>query len=120
MKLIGYWMGSLLDAGLPLPQELSGEASESVRDALCAYLRGGRLFETYRGFSWCRFHCGTEDQEIGCREFTDGEWVWPEGLVHYVREHGVLLPEEFIARATSGTEIGGSDANYTASLDFWI
>jgi hypothetical protein len=23
---------------------------------------------------------------MGYREFTDGRWVWPEGLVHYVQE----------------------------------
>jgi hypothetical protein len=120
MKRIGYWMESLLEENLPLPQELVGMMSDSVRDAVCAYLRGGRRFEVYLGFSWCRFHCAADDREMGCREFTDGEWVWPEGLVHYVSVHGVLLPEEFIARATSGGMVGGADGSTTASLDFWI
>jgi len=33
---------------------------------------------------------------MGHREFTDGTWVWPEGLVHYVERHGLPLPEEFL------------------------
>lgn len=32
---------------------------------------------------------------------SDGTWLWPEGLSHYVREHGVVLPEEFVVHALS-------------------
>lgn len=39
---------------------------------------------------------------MGSRELTDGEWVWPEGLSHYVREHGVGLPEQFISHVLAG------------------
>src|SRR5688572_4274328 len=122
MKLIGYWMGSLLDGNLPVPQELVGEMSDSVREAVCAYLRDGKLFETYCGLSWCRFDCGVDDREMGHREFTDGEWVWPEGLVHYVSVHSVSLPEEFIAHATSGKMVDEASHSHgrRASLDFWV
>jgi hypothetical protein len=34
---------------------------------------------------------------MGCRCLTDGIWVWPEGLAHYVDFHDVYLPEEFIS-----------------------
>jgi len=57
---------------------------------------------------------------MGSREFTDGERVWPEGLVHYVSTHSILLPEEFVVRATSGRMVDGADHSRTASLDFWI
>jgi len=31
---------------------------------------------------------------------------WPEGLAHYVREHQVILPDEFVAQALSrGTPV---------------
>ena len=112
-------MGSLQDCHLPLPQELVGDMSASVRNAVSAYLKGGRLFETWRGHSWCRFRCGIDDCEMGCREFTDGEWVWPEGLAHYVEAHGVLLPEDFVSRAmaTQSAQPGGSDK---VSLEFWV
>jgi hypothetical protein len=36
---------------------------------------------------------------MGSRELTDGLWIWPEGLSHYVRAHGIILPEEFVAHA---------------------
>jgi hypothetical protein len=34
--------------------------------------------------------CGVAN---GSAEFTDGTYVWPEGLAHYVDEHHVRLPE---------------------------
>jgi hypothetical protein len=36
---------------------------------------------------------------MGSSELTDGFWRWPEGLSHYVRHHGIILPEEFMAQA---------------------
>jgi hypothetical protein len=119
MKIIGYWMASLLDEHLPLPQEFVGHWRDDVRDVVCNYLENGALFETYRGHDCCRFLCGTPCEEMGNCEFTDGEWVWPYGLVHYVRHHSVVLPSEFVATATSGgdrkTFVKGD-----ATLDFWI
>jgi hypothetical protein len=120
MKLIGYWMANLHDSHLPLPQELVGETPASVQDTVCRYLTYGNLFATYRGLSWCRFYCGAEGSEMGHREFTDGEWVWPECLVHYVREHSVLLPDEFVASASSGSVASVLGDDHSATLDFWI
>jgi hypothetical protein len=75
MKLIGYWMNDLREQDLPLPQELVGEMPASDREAVHSYLNCGDVFETYRGFSWCRFRCGIEHDKMGHREFTDGVWV---------------------------------------------
>ena len=33
---------------------------------------------------------------MGSTDQTDGEWVWPKGLAHYIEHHSVALPEEFI------------------------
>lgn len=32
----------------------------------------------------------------GCRDLTDGYYLWPEGLAHYVLDHSVRLPTEFL------------------------
>jgi hypothetical protein len=64
---------------------------------LIAYLKTGATYETWRGLSHCRFQCGVDDREMGCRDFTDGLWIWPEGLYHYIETHDIRLPEEFIA-----------------------
>jgi hypothetical protein len=49
------------------------------------------------GYSFCRFACGTPDEDMGSSDCDDGEWVWPAGLAHYVERHAVRLPGELIA-----------------------
>jgi hypothetical protein len=39
------------------------------------------------------------DKQNGSGEFTDGTYAWPEGLAHYVYDHKVRLPEEFVRHA---------------------
>jgi hypothetical protein len=118
MKLIGYWMNDLREPDLPLPQELVGEMPAPDREAVCKYFNSAQVFESYRGYSWCRFHCGVEYKAMGFREFTDGTWAWPEGLAHYVHVHNVILPDEFIrsAKENSPKVHDGTPAN----LDFWV
>jgi hypothetical protein len=120
LKCIGYWMESLRDDRLPLPQELVGEMPATVRNAVCKYLSEGYLFATYRGYSQCRFRCGASGEQMGYREYTDGEWVWPEGLLHYIRAHNVIVPEGFVASATSQRPKKEVSENAPTSLDFWI
>ena len=40
----------------------------------------------------------------GSREFTDGTWLWPEGFSHYVENHQVRPPAEFVAWALAHYE----------------
>jgi hypothetical protein len=41
----------------------------------------------------------------GAGEWTDGVYLWPEGLSHYVREHAVRLPVVIVEHIRRG---GGS------------
>ena len=49
------------------------------------------------GFSPCRF-CGAAN---GSAERTDGAYLWPEGLAHYLRDHGVRPPVSVIRHIIS-------------------
>lgn len=49
------------------------------------------------GFSLCRI-CGCRN---GGTELTDGVYVWPDGLAHYVTEHDVRLPDVFVQHVLS-------------------
>lgn len=60
------------------------------------YLRSGQELNALLGYSYCRFRCGIGDSDLGCRDLTDGVWVWPEGLWHYAEAHEVALPDEFL------------------------
>ena len=121
LKAIGLWIQTLADEERPAPQELVGQLPSQVRTALASYLSGGLRLVQCRGYSWCRFECGAKDSEMGSWDLTDGTWVWPEGLAHYVAVHGVILPEEFVERALSGTAptrpCVESPQNY--DFDYW-
>jgi hypothetical protein len=90
-----------------------------VREAVAAYLDAGAQHEQYRGYSWCRYGCG----DNGSSELTDGAWVWPVGLSHYVRQHRVSLPEEFISHATRlprSNFAARSDASGQIDASLWL
>jgi hypothetical protein len=99
VRLIGYWIESLRDSEYHPPQEFVADSDAGVRRSVADYLDRGREYAAYRGTSWCRFFC---DREMGGRELTDGAWVWPEDLGHYVRDHHIVLPDEFVRHALAG------------------
>ena len=93
---VGYWR-SEYQPMLPHPQHLVEPGwRQQERDSILAYLRAGHIYAGYLGCSRCRFDCGIPDEEMGSQDLTDGEWVWPEGLAHYVECHAVRLPERFV------------------------
>lgn len=101
LKAVGWWISSLMDEGLPAPQEFVGELPRETRMQLTRHLNRGLHLVQYRGYSWCRFGCGIKDFEMGSWDLTDGLWVWPQGLAHYVEVHGIVLPEEFVSHVLS-------------------
>jgi hypothetical protein len=102
LKAVGYWrplrtFRSAGDDRFPDPVNLLYPRwCPMERRNVVAYLRTGRTYNQCRGVSYCRFECGVSDRDMGSRCLTDGEWVWPEGLGHYVEVHTVRLPDEFI------------------------
>lgn len=56
------------------------------------YLSGHKSPSTYRGLSPCRL---CTQQTNG--DHDDGTFAWPGGYVHYVRDHHVRPPDEFLA-----------------------
>ena len=99
LKLLGYWHSSHTDA-LPHPQSLVDPSWERLRRGqIVAYLKNGMRHRQYLGLSYCRFQCG--QRGLGSADLTDGTWVWPEGLSHYVDVHSVRLPDEFVQHAAA-------------------
>ena len=63
------------------------------RESVAAYLDAAPAVRSFRGYSPCRI-CGINN---GSAERSDGSYLWPEGLAHYVRTHAVKLPDELLA-----------------------
>ncbi len=90
---IGYWR-SAREPQWPDPVEFVDDTWDpEERRFVVEYLKGGsRTPWLQMGFSTCRF-CG---QWNGTLDLTDGVYVWPEGLSHYLSDHGVRLPEAIV------------------------
>lgn len=97
LKAIGYWREPEFPEGerLPEPQDMvDPHWRPDERVLIGSYLRTGKVAQQWKGFAVCRL-CAPSTG-LGSCDLTDGEWVWPEGLEHYVEEHGLFLPDEFI------------------------
>ena len=99
LEVLGWWFDDHAPGHWPRPQLLVSPWPAGERAAVLHYLRAGKLLVAYTGRSHCRFACGERD--MGSCDLTDGTFVWPEGLVHYVERHDVRLPEHFVAQVVA-------------------
>ena len=116
LKHIGFW-SSNADPGLchyaqkwgmrlPWPAHFVDTSWDAGQRTLVAdYLDKAPDVEHWRGFSNCRFNCDSAPG-LGNTDKGDGTYVWPEGFSHYIREHGVKPPQEFIDHVL--TKIAGA------------
>jgi hypothetical protein len=88
---IGYWSSGPDDQWPDVNDFIDASWDADERARVLSHLRHGLVARAYLGRSLCRI-CG---QPNGSTELTDGTYLWPEGLAHYVDDHGVRLPVEF-------------------------
>ena len=115
LQLIGYWRADgYANSDYPHPSDwVDWDWDRDERSVVGGYLSSGTLFRAYMGLSPCRI-CGRPN---GAAEYTDGIYVWPEGLAHYVDEHAVRLPAEVVAHAMSRSDVL-EDANVSEA--WWL
>lgn len=100
VRLIGYWRSDE-EPGWPDPRHLVDETwDEEERDVVASYLSQGFVPWALAGVSTCRL-CGKVN---GSAELTDGVYLWPEGLAHYVRDHSVRLPSDVVQHIRARVE----------------
>jgi len=100
---VGFWKDTkaILDlSGLfhdrPDPRGLVDHKwMKGKRERIAQYLDAGQRINQSMGYSYCRFECGVVGSAMGTADLTDGTYLWPEGLSHYVRMHHVRLPKKF-------------------------
>lgn len=90
--LLARCLTAVLEALPRVEEHVDPAWSEHERRAVLAHLARGREHAAYMGWSTCRL-CGRDN---GSREYTDGVYVWPEGLRHYIEAHAVRPPDEFV------------------------
>ena len=116
---VGFWSTWQDESKFIRPQFLVDENWEREnRQKIIDYLKSGSSCAQYLGWSWCRI-C---KEENGYTDFTDGKWIWPEGLAHYIEEHNVRLPDKFVNHMRSkGFTIDSFDevGVYNGGYTFW-
>lgn len=117
--LIGYWH-SKYEPDWPDPAWfVDDKLTDAEIKMTVDYLKNG-CFMPYLmlGRSWCRFHC--EEKYLGSKEQTDGRYLWPEKLWHYIERHKVRLPHEFIANIKEGRKMPHSfNDKFSTNSDWW-
>jgi len=92
LKRICFWNNGIEYQEYIWPQELVSKTTIPDREKLASYLSNGHVAIAWKGYSSCRI-CG---KTLGSVCKTDGIWIWPDMLEHYILEHNVKLPEEFV------------------------
>ena len=110
LKPLGFWRKENEDCGesivssptpfLEWPTRQVPKYSAPLTAVLLRYITLYSFIESWElGYSFCRHACAEAKEnviEMGCTTLTDGVWVWPEGLAHYLHRHNVKLPEDFV------------------------
>ena len=96
--LMGYWHNDD-EMGWPDPGRFVDPTWNSeIKARVIKYLMAGKTVRRFCGTSWCRFRCRQFGHfSLGSAELTDDVYIWPQGLQHYLSEHSVRLPDEFVA-----------------------
>lgn len=93
--MVGFWKSSLKDVpDFPLPMKAPTPTPD--REQIADYLRNSYTVAADLGVSFCRFRNGPPNSEMGCRDKSDGTWLWPEGLAIYVSQFDIILPDCFL------------------------
>ena len=126
VTLIGYWDGAEAPGWPSVTGFVDERWDQTERNLVASYLEQGHIPWVQAGLSPCRI-CGKAN---GSAERTDGVYLWPGGLAHYVREHDVRPPVSVIRhivsagatphpRRVDGMDTGQVDRDWwrTATLD---
>lgn len=116
LTLIGYWLGPHAPDWPDVREFVDPSWDLDERLDVADYLRRGRAVAHFMGYSECRF-CGELN---GTSDYTDGTYIWPEGLGHYILKHDVRLPpaivDHIVARLAHEPELPSRE---DADTDWW-
>ena len=108
---LGYWV-SETTPDWPDPTAFVDPTWDlEERHLVSQYFACGTIAGAFMGRSTCRF-CGVAN---GSLEYTDGVYIWPEGLAHYLEEHELRLPEAVVDHAVTRLD----EAQAAAVDDTW-
>lgn len=90
----GFWY-SKYEPHFPKPEQMGVWANKENANRFCTLLKRVEKkarCKGYKGSSICRI-CKKKN---GSTTFFYKNWVWPEGLIHYIKEHNVVPSKTFM------------------------
>ena len=102
MKKVGYWY-SKEEPKLPMPVQQGPDSEWVLAGRPAAFAKLLNIVERlarcrgFKGSSKCRI-CGKRN---GSMEYSYKGWMWPEGYMHYIKDHNVRPPMRFVAFVVS-------------------
>ena len=120
LKMLGFWRNKN-EPLLPDPAKFIDHSwDKKERLIVSRYLKSAQILSASPGSSWCRFRC--KRKHVGSVTYTDGKYVWPEGLSHYIDVHFLRLPDEFIQHAIRNEKsyVDPLDDEIIFNKDWWI
>lgn len=110
---MGFW-SSEQEPDWPDPiMMMDAQWDQFEKETVTAYLKNGQRLRQYMGHATCRL-CG---DRVGTWDFSDGTFVWPEGLAHYVAAHTIRPPQRFIDHVKGHEE---QVKRMVYSSDWWM
>jgi hypothetical protein len=122
LNAIGYWH-SFENPKAPEPAWfIDHNWSIEEKEKVINHLKNGQIIRSWMGFSWCRFRC--KNDGLGAADLTDGTYIWPEGLSHYLENHGVRLPQEFVEHVLNYTatilDVKENETAFEYDAEWWL
>jgi hypothetical protein len=118
IKIIGYWHGFYEDAYPDPGSFVDDNWDAEEKERIVAYLKAAHEMPyAFAGTSWCRFRCGADS--LGSTEFSDGTYLWPAGLLHYVEAHNVKLPREVLDHMLTNKKTDMGSDKTGVDLEWW-
>lgn len=97
-KKIGFWKNdSNTEEGRKEVEAAQGSITDEERKAIVSYIESSKMSVGYMGWANCRV-CGERLGALDMRT-PDNNFVFPERYEHYITEHNVRPPEDFIKAA---------------------
>ena len=96
VKTVGYWSNPRQPETniypTPIPQDKHWKGQKLFCDALMKIQNDPKTRrESYKGSAICRI-C---QKQNGSSEFSTSNWRWPEGFLHYIKDHNIKPEQEF-------------------------
>ena len=73
-------------------QEMQNKYHPQIKEMVIDHFKKGFTLVQYKGISNCRI-CG---KWVGSANLTDTFYMWPSRCEHYIEEHNVRIPEQFV------------------------